>query len=160
MITFYKDNCKFTYRVAGIAIDTGHVLLQRAEPGRIWFTPGGRAEFLETGAESLHREMREELNTSIHVERLLWIVENFFAGGDTIHHEIGLYFLISFPSGSALYDKAHTFHTIDAQQDFIFQWHAIETLDSLTIYPLFLQQSLRAIPEHTEHIVHNELKPS
>ena len=153
MITFTRGNTKFTYRIAGVAIHDGYVLLQRAEDGDIWFVPGGRAELLETAQDGLRREMREELQSNIRVERLLYVIENFFSVEDMAHHEVGLYFSITFVDES-MYDKQRTFSVQDANLSFIFQWLPLNTLEEVTIYPLCLQKALQSIPEKKQHIVH------
>ena len=43
----------------------------------------------ETAEETLKREMREEMQTDITVQRLLWVVENFFQHGGKAFHELG-----------------------------------------------------------------------
>ena len=153
MITFMRGNTKFTYRIAGIAIHDGHVLLQRAEDSNEWFVPGGRAEFLETAQDGLRREMREELHADIRVERLLYVMENFFSVGDIPHHELGLYFSVLFLDES-MYDKQRTFLVRDANIPFIFQWLPLHTLETIVVYPLCLQKALQSIPDTTQHIVH------
>jgi len=47
MITFEEGEKRFTYRVAGIALDVDRVLLLRTEKDDFWFLPGGRVELLE-----------------------------------------------------------------------------------------------------------------
>lgn len=153
MITFTRENKKFTYRIAGIAISDGHVLLQRAEAGNEWFVPGGRAELLETAQDGLRREMREELHSDIRVDRLLYVIENFFSPGDIAHHELGLYFSIAFVD-DRMYDTQRTFLVQDANIPFIFQWIPLHTLEAVVLYPLCLQKALQSIPETTQHIVH------
>jgi 8-oxo-dGTP pyrophosphatase MutT (NUDIX family) len=153
MITFTRGNTKFTYRIAGIAIADGHVLLQRAEDGNEWFVPGGRAELLETAQDGLRREMREELHADVRVERLLFVVENFFSVGNIAHHELGLYFSISFLDDD-MYDRQRTFSVKEGNLPFIFQWIPLHTLETAVIYPLCMQEALQSIPEATQHIVH------
>lgn len=153
MITFTHGNTKFTYRIAAVAISDEHVLLQRAEDSNEWFVPGGRAELLETAQDGLRREMREELHSDIRVERLLYVIENFFSIGDHAYHELGLYFSISFVDES-MYDKQRTFLVQDANIPFIFQWIPLHTLADVLVYPLCLRKTLQSIPETTQHIVH------
>lgn len=81
MITFTEGSRRFNYRVAGVFVEDGHVLVHRAEPDAFWTLPGGRGEFLEESAETLRREMLEEIGASVRVERLLWVVENSFSAG-------------------------------------------------------------------------------
>lgn len=76
MITFDEDNIRFTNRVVGIAYDGDRVLLHRAVADDFWALPGGRAELLEAAADTLRREMREELGTDVEVERLVWCEVN------------------------------------------------------------------------------------
>ncbi|MHB8600053.1 MAG: NUDIX hydrolase [Ktedonobacteraceae bacterium] len=153
MITFTRGNTKFSYRIAGVAISDGYVLLQRAEESTEWFVPGGRAELLETAQDGLRREMQEELHSDIRIERLLYVIENFFSIGDLAYHELGLYFSISFADES-MYDKQRTFLVQDANMPFIFQWIPLHTLENIRVYPLCLQKTLQSISETTRHIVH------
>ncbi len=53
--------------------------------------------------------MREELEVEVRVERLIWVVENFFEYQGMSPHELGLYFLMRFPEGSPLYGKQEPF---------------------------------------------------
>lgn len=78
MIAFEEGEVRFHYRVVGIALNGNRVLLHRAENDDFWTLPGGRVELLEPAHDVLKREMREELEIEIHVERLVWVVENFF----------------------------------------------------------------------------------
>jgi 8-oxo-dGTP pyrophosphatase MutT (NUDIX family) len=136
-----------------VAIHEEYVLLQRAEASNEWFVPGGRAELLETAQDGLRREMREELHSDIRVERLLYVIENFFSIGDIAYHELGLYFSISFVDDN-MYDKQRTFLVQDANTPFIFQWIPLHTLENVLVYPLCLQKALQSIPETAQHIVH------
>ena len=108
----------------------------------------------ETAGETLRREMREEMHTDITVERLLWVVENFFEHGGKLFHELGLYFLMSFPEDSPVVDTDRTFFVQDANHEYIFQWHALDSLKGIPVQPSFLQIALQKLPDGTEHIVH------
>ena len=58
MITFDHNNSRFTYRVAGVALHAGRVLLNTVQGFDFWFLPGGRCELREAATEALMREMR------------------------------------------------------------------------------------------------------
>lgn len=156
MITFDRGNLRFSYRVAGVAIHDGKVLVQLPQDSSYCFLPGGRAEMQEAAKETLKREMQEELHVDVSVGRLLWVVENFFEHGDKTFHELGLYFLITFPDDSPVVDTNKTFLVKEAHHDFIIQWLALDDLDGIRIYPSFLQTALRSLPDGTEHIVHSD----
>ena len=154
MITFDKGNLRFSYRVAGVAIHDGKVLVQEPLNGSFCFLPGGRAELQESASETLRREMQEELHVDVTVGRLLWVVENFFEHGDKTFHELGLYFLMTFPDDSPVVDTSKTFAVQEGHHQYVFQWRALDSLGSIQIYPSFLQTALQSLPDGTGHIVH------
>ena len=154
MITFDRDNIRFSYRIAGVAIRDGKILVQQPEQGGYYFLPGGRAELQEPAKETLRREMQEELHADVTVGRLLWIVENFFEFGGRDFHELGMYFLMTFPDDSPVSDTTKTFALQETHHKFVLLWHPLADLGSVPIYPSFLQTALQALPERTEHIVH------
>ena len=162
MITFVQSNIQFTLRVAAVAIHDGHVLLHRAEGDDFWALPGGRVELLEPAAESLKREMKEEMDATVRVERLLWVVENFF-DHHISHHELGLYFSIDLEPDFGHYDKTRSFYGHEDGPDgnttlkLIFQWFPIDRLADVSLFPTFLRTALQALPQHTQHVVHHDV---
>lgn len=153
MITFKPSDIRFTYRVGGILIHQEHVLCQLASQEDFWFLPGGRAEMGESASVSLLREMQEELGVEMKIERLLYIVENFYADPDDSWHELGLYFLITAPAGSYLNQSLETITRVDEVGNHLrFDWLPIAQLEEFLLYPLCFQKALQEIPEHTVHI--------
>ena len=154
MITFRSAEMRFTYRIGGILIHREHVLCQAATRENFWFLPGGRAELGESATVTLLREMQEELGVTVKIERLLYIVENFFTDTHSSSHELGLYFLMTAPADSYLYQSLETFTHIDEVGDQLcFDWLPIAQLTDLPLYPPFFQNALQKIPEQTMHIV-------
>ena len=156
MITFGQGRLQFNYRAVGVALNNNQVLLHKSEKDHFWSLPGGRVEFLETASDTLKREMQEELNIEVKVERLLWVVENFFEYDYKSYHELALYFLMFLPSGSNLYSQTEQFEGKDEGRKLIFQWHKLDALEHIELYPRFLHESLISIPKFTVHIVHND----
>ena len=154
MITFDRGNVRFSYRVAGVAIRDRKILTQQPVEGGFCFLPGGRAELQESAGETLRREMQEELHVDVTVGRLLWVVENFFEIAGKKFHELGLYFLMTFPDDSPVVDTSKTFVVEEANHKFILQWHSLDGLNDVSLYPSFLRAALLSLPEGTEHIVH------
>jgi len=152
MIDFQQGDRRFIFRIAGVVLDRGRVLLVTAEGIDFWFLPGGRAEFLEPSEETLRREMREEIGTRIKVGRLLWVVENFFGNGC---HEIGFYYNMDLTKNSHL-RRLESFPGNEESQKLTFKWHQLNELDKIRLLPWFLQTELTLLPTYTKHIVHHD----
>ena len=160
MIRFDQGNRRFNYRVVGVAIHNDAVLLHRADHEPFWTLPGGRAEHGETAEQTITREMLEELETDIQVDRLLWVVENFFDYDGLSYHELALYFLIRLPPGSApLYREA--FDGAEGEMPLRFRWFPLrrEELVALPLLPAFLPEGLTELPRSPVHIVHRDTIP-
>lgn len=154
MITFSQHGTRFTFRVVGIVIHDERVLFQRSdEPEQFYFLPGGRAEMGEMAEETLKREMREELGTEIHIERLLYVVENLFTHEDESHHEIGFYFLMTLLEAPRLHTQGEQFLWKGEEEHLQWGWLPIAQLPGLPIYPQFLRTALQKLPDHTLHII-------
>ena len=157
MITFDEGKARFNYRVVAVASEGNRVLVHRAEGDDFWTLPGGRGELLEPAKETLRREMREELGVEVDVGRLVWVVENFFEYEKMSYHELALYFLISLPENSPLYEEDE-FPGDEEGVKLIFKWFPLDELEGIRLYPTFLRQALKAIPEAPEYIVHTDSK--
>jgi ADP-ribose pyrophosphatase YjhB (NUDIX family) len=157
MIRFDQGNRRFNYRVVGVAIHKDSVLLHRIDRDPFWTLPGGRAEHGETAEQTITREMLEELETTVHVDRLLWVVENFFTYDGMSYHELSLYFLMRFPPGSAPL-RAEAFDRIDAGVPMRFRWVPVtrDALGALPLQPVFLYQGLIELPPSVVHVVQRD----
>jgi ADP-ribose pyrophosphatase YjhB (NUDIX family) len=153
----------FYYRVAGVAVTETHVLLHRSEIDDFWALPGGRVELGEASTAALVRELQEEMDARVVVERLLWVVENFFTYQQYQVHELGLYYLIQLPDETRL--QAPRFTGIERDQSIgprefklDFRWFPRQEplLRALPVLPVFLQQGLVDLPEATLHLVNDE----
>ena len=153
LITFKPGDIRFTYRVGGILIQREHVLCQSAGEEGFWFLPGGRAEVGESARTSLLREMQEELGVVLQIERLLYVVENFFRDASDAWHELGLYFLLSAPAGPLLTHSLEPFTRQDeVGHSLRFDWLPIAQLETFPLYPLCFQKALKDLPEHPVHL--------
>lgn len=156
MITFKSGDMRFNYRVGGILIQQEHILCQSASNENFFFLPGGRAELGEAASVSLLREMQEELSVLMNIERLLYVVENFFTEPNDTWHELGLYFLMTAPANSYLNQSLDTIWRDDEMGNHLrFDWLPIAQLETFPLYPPFFQKALQEIPAHTIHIEEN-----
>lgn len=155
MIHYKEDNKRFNYRIVGVCIRNAHVLLQRAITDDFWALPGGRAELLEYSADTLRREMKEELDVEVNVGRLLWISENLFTVEEDAWHELGLYYRFDFPAGHQYYTSPE-FHGIEGDGQLLFKWHALSDIGNTRLFPTFLRESLTRLPSSPVHVLNRD----
>ena len=94
-ILFKTDEYIFSYRVGGLLIRNGKVLMQKPTDDDGYAIIGGHVAFGETTAETIVREFKEEIGADINVERLFMVNENFFPWGTHPCQQINLYYLVS-----------------------------------------------------------------
>jgi ADP-ribose pyrophosphatase YjhB (NUDIX family) len=156
MITLSLPGAQFGLRTAAVALHEGYVLLHRSEIDDFWSLAGGRCELLETAEDAIRREMCEELGVEAQVVRLLWVLENFFEHNGIAHHELGLYFLIDLGPDFAHYAPEISFEGTEDNLRLFFRWFPIDSLQKIRLYPTFLRDALRCLPEHTAYAIHRD----
>ncbi|MCF0043329.1 NUDIX hydrolase [Dyadobacter fanqingshengii] len=142
MISLAIDGALFNYRVAGVAIVDGKVLLHKTPSDKFWSLPGGRASLFEFSKDTLIREMQEETGMDVLVGEMLWVSENFFVYNDKKHHELGFYYKMEIPSLTDLND----FIGVEGDSELLFKWHPIAEISNLRLYPEFLVAELAQNP--------------
>lgn len=159
MISFDAGEMRFNYRVAGVLIDNERVVLGRCDWEDFWYVPGGRVEAGETAADSLRRELAEELGCELEIGRLLRVIENFFELDGKPFHEIGRYFAVSWAELPGELRQREFTRTDESGATLIFQWAGWDELAGMRIGPSCLAGRLAALPEGTEHVVHIDQSP-
>lgn len=142
MISLAIDGALFNYRVAGVAILNGKVLLHKTPQDNFWSLPGGRASLFEFSKDTLVREMMEETSMHVEVKEMLWISENFFVYNRIKHHELGFYYKMEIPS----LEDQEDFIGVEGEGELLFKWHSVTELASIGIYPEFLAEELTQNP--------------
>ena len=158
-ILFKTESFVFSYRIAGILIRDGKILLQRPRNDDGYSIPGGHVSFGETSDKALIREFKEEIGADIKVERLLLIGEVFFPWGSKPCQQIGLYYLVSLCDETQI-PLEGTFKAFDElcneRVDLDFCWIPLSKLHEITLYPTGLEQDLLSLPENVKHFVYVE----
>jgi ADP-ribose pyrophosphatase YjhB (NUDIX family) len=154
MTDFAMASDHLNYRVVGVCIHDGHVLLHREEKDDFWVMPGGRPRLCETSRDALVREMKEEIAAHVEVLRLLWVVENFFQYAGEQWHEIAFYYLMSLPEVSPYRDVRADFTGQEGDVTLLFDWFRIDEIERVRLHPTFLRTALGALPDSPVHVVH------
>lgn len=163
MISLPVGTGRFNYRTAGVWIDDGCILLQGDTREDFWALPGGRVEHMETAEGALLRELREELafDEETRIERLLWVMQNFFLslewGGDI--HE--LCFCFSVTPGVAdvarLADKTRDHPCAEPDSTLRFRWFPVAELPQTRVMrPDFLNSALLDLPKTPQIVTYDD----
>ena len=136
------------------------MLVHRAEDEPIWTFPGGRAEFGETSAETLKREMNEELGVDVSVGPLLWIIENFFRYEGKKWHELGFYYRMELPANFPFHRSEIVHRIRDGKNDLEFRWVEATTkaLMALDVPPYCIAGEIENLPQSPRHLVWDDGK--
>lgn len=156
MITYLQEGIRFNYRIAGLCVHGNKVLLHRRENDGFWSLPGGRAELLETSAETIEREFEEESGHKVVVQRPLWFAEMFFKNQREQFHEISMIYEVKFEEQEKIASQAEFYGSEGDGVPITFKWFDLKDLDQLKILPEFLVQGIRNLPDQLEHIVLKE----
>lgn len=158
-ILYRDDDFVFSYRVGGILIHNGKVLLQ-CPKNDDYAIIGGHAARMETSEETLKREYEEELHAKIEVDRLLAVGEIFFPWGKRTCHQICLYYMVRLTEESIPMDGVfHGFDALDNERiDLDFCWVPLESLRAGTkVYPLELIPHILAPKQDVIHFVSKQI---
>lgn len=136
-ILYKEQDFVFFYRVGGILIHEGKILLQKPLNDD-YAIIGGHVSRMETTEATLKREFLEELHADIQVRELLAVGEIFFPWGSRPCHQISLYYLVELqdPSAIPLDGSFWGFDDLDNQRiDLEYCWIPLTQLPNLTVYP-------------------------
>lgn len=158
-ILFKTDDWIFSYRVAGICVQDGKVLLQTTTgEDRSFAFPGGHVEFGETNEETLIREFREEIGAEISVGDLKWVAEVFFPWGSRPCHQICLYYMVEIqnpeiPRNGFFLAKEH----MEGRSfNLEFHWVPLEEVKKREVYPTQTPELLQKLDDGVQHFVYKE----
>ncbi|MFJ5771731.1 NUDIX hydrolase [Psychrobacillus sp. NPDC093180] len=153
-ISFQTVEGRFNYRVAGLLIHDGKLLIMKDENQSYYYVPGGRVTLNETSERAVTREMEEELSIKVNVKRLLWVNENFFTEAmlQEKFHEICFFYLVELQNEELL-NRGNEFTVNENGKIHTYYWIALEELKDMSLYPLFLKERILDLPMSVNHIV-------
>lgn len=158
-ISFKTNEGKFNYRVAGIIIHNNKLLVMKDENALYYYIPGGRVGMNELSETAIVREIREELNAEVKVNRMLWVNENFFHEEQLREdfHEICFWYLLDMADDCLINIESEFVHKDNEEQYHTFYWKDIDEIKDLNIYPLFIKKNILQLPQVIEHLVEKKI---
>lgn len=147
-ISFKTAEGRFNYRVCGILVHEGNLLVMKDDGIGHYYLPGGRVHMHETTDAAILREMREELQVEAKIVRPLWLNQSFFTldGTEERFHEVCLYYLMD-ASGTDLLSRGERFTYAEEGHVHEFSWMPFAALRDAYIYPLFIKTQIFNLPE-------------
>ena len=157
VISFPIDGQRFNFRVAGVIIVEGHVLVCREDDDDYCMLPGGRIELGEPSALSLEREMAEELAMPASVGPMIATSESFYRREGEDFHELGFFYTVDLP-GQGPNGASPWLQRPDEGHILSFDWVHLagDALEASNLLPRWLPDFLRNLPNGFVHIAHDE----
>lgn len=160
---FRTEDAIFGYRVAGVLVADGCVLLQSALNGpdgtRAYAFAGGHVRFGETSSQTVEREFGEELGMAVRGGPLLWVAEEFWQWDGRRGHSLCLYLRVepvdtpAVVPGAAFAGPEDRHGTTDQR---LFHWIPLDQVDELALYPPQTKDLLRRPLTGIAHFLHQE----
>lgn len=158
-ILYKEKDFVFSYRVGGILIHNGKILLQKPKNDD-YSIIGGHVARMETTAETLKREFAEELHADVEVGDLMAVGEIFFPWGNRPCHQISLYYQVKLSETASipLEGSFLGYDDLDNQRiNLEFCWIPLEQLPNITVYPRELIPHILSGGTETLHFVSKQL---
>ncbi|MBJ3786868.1 NUDIX hydrolase [Devosia sediminis] len=157
VISFPIDGQRFNFRVAGIIVAEGHVLVCREDDDAYCMLPGGRVELGEDSRLSLGREIAEELDMPAEIGAMVATSESFYRREEQDFHEVGFFYAVTLP-GQAPDGKTPWLKRFDEGHDLSFYWLPLtgNALEEFNLLPGWLPGFLRDLPAELTHVIHDE----
>jgi len=131
-IKFTVGQQRFNHRAAAVIIKDGHLLIHRNVRDDFWALPGGRIRLMESGAEAVIREIKEELGLKAEATRFLAVQENFFTYENVSFHEVGFYYEVNVSDDMTV--TSEDFFGVEGAE-LIYRYVPIDQLQSVKLYP-------------------------
>lgn len=87
------DKKVFNYCSRAIICQDDKFLIMCVDDADYYHLPGGHVEIGETSADALIREIKEEIDIEVDLEKLVFVSEEFYHKKDINHHSVILYYL-------------------------------------------------------------------
>ena len=151
-INFRIEEYIVNLRVVAIIVNDKKVLFQKRKQDEFWALPGGKIRVGESGEETIIRELSEEIGVNnCFVERMHSVSEYFFEFGEDKYHQYILAYVVKVNDNDILSNIE--FEGIEKNENLIFKWFDIDTINEAPIKPDFLKEDLSKLND--EQVIFN-----
>lgn len=150
------NNQKFKYRVNGIIIHDNKLLALKMKNNISYCLPGGHVELGESSQKAILREMLEETQTKVSIDKTFSVVENFYTDKNSLKtHEISFYYLVKPENFDKIKFDNYSVNELDKgeEKQHYFEWLNISSLENVDFRPAFIKNKLISGNYDFEHII-------
>ena len=155
-ITIDVGNYKLNVRAAGVIIHNGKVLAHKNMNSNHYALIGGRVEIGENSADTVKREIKEELGKEVEITGYVATIENFFEMKGSKYHEIMFIHKIEFVNED---DKKieYTMRNIEGKDYLQYEWLELSKIDQYPLLPEAIKDVLKQ-DKFPIHKINDDLK--
>ena len=155
-LTIDVEDYKLKERAAGVMIHNGKILVHRNINIDHYALIGGRVEIGENSANTIKREIKEEIGKDIEITGYVATIENFFEMKGSKYHEIMFIHKIEFTDEE---DKKieYTIKNIEGKDYLQYEWIEINKIDDYPLLPIAVKEILKE-NKFPIHKINDELK--
>ena len=145
-ITIDVDDYKLNVRAAGVMIHNGKILVHKNVNSDHYALIGGRVEIGENSADTVKREIKEELGKDIEITGYISTIENFFEMEGSKYHEIMFVHKIEY-----------TMKNVEGKDYLQYEWIELERIDEYPLLPKAIKDVLKE-NKFPVHKINNDLE--
>lgn len=155
-ITIDVDNYKLNIRAAGVMIHNGKILTHKDTNSNHYALIGGRVKIGENSADTIKREIKEELGKNIEITEYVSTIENFFEIKGLKYHEIMFVYKIEFTNED---DKKieYSMKNIEGEDSLQYEWIDINKINEYPLLPRAVKEIIKE-NKFPIHKINNDLK--
>ena len=155
-ITIDVGDYKLNVRAAGVMIHNGKILVHRNINSDHYALIGGRVEIGESSADTIKRELKEELGKDIEITGYISTIENFFEMKGSKYHEIMFVHKIEFTDEE---DKKieYTMKNVEGKDYLQYEWIDLDSIDEYPLLPIAIKDILKE-NKFPVHKINNDMK--
>lgn len=155
-ITINVEDYKLNVRAAGVIIHDDKILAHKNINSDHYALIGGRVEIGESSANTIKREIKEELGKDVEITGYISTIENFFEMKGSKYHEIMFVHKIEFANEE---DKKieYTMKNIEGKDYLQYEWLEMDKIDEYPLLPRAVKDILKE-NKFPIHKINNDLK--
>lgn len=129
---------KLNIRVGVLLEYNNKILVEKNKTVDFGVVPGGRMRTLESGPETLKRELKDELNVDLSSEQfeLVSLIENFFNFDNKTYHELYFVYRVKLTNNYGIEDAYKSSDNENSK----FYWYTREEFEKQNILPNVLKE--------------------